>query len=338
MIKVRIYEDRENWDSVLRDLGRYDYVHTYDFHWASYRNGEGYPILFVLEDDSGRSIACWPALKREISGFDFFDLTSVYGYGGPLALNDRWNEGALTLLVDAMREAKVVSLFSRMHPLFNNNHSELTSSIIKVSNVPVIDTELQNRTLETYRKGHRSDIKKLRSRGFEFSIDEKCRGLDSFINLYEGSMSRLGARQYLRFGRRYFEDIVNASDYQAMLSFVKFDGIDVCATLNLITGDIIHGYLTGEREEYRPVAPGKLDYWGIHEWSLRNGIKSIVLGPGRSQENDTLLRFKEGFGRLTLPLHVFKKVINPSVYREICAQKDVCPDTTSYFPAYRTPL
>lgn len=338
MTDVRVYRDQASWQAVLHALGRHDYVHTFDFHRISERNGEGSPILFVVEDKVGRPIACWPALMRPVPGSDWFDLTSVYGYGGPLMRDDDWVAGCLNPVFDTMRELKIVTLFSRMHPLFNKDAQELEPFITKVSDVPIIDTGLQNKTLETYSKDHRRSIRRLHKDGFVFSVDPGCAGLESFVDLYEKSMIRLEARQYLRFSRRYFDDLLGATDFKVMLSFVRHGGVDVCAALNLITGNIMHGYLIGDLEAYRRMAPCKLDYGSWHEWALENGIQSFLLGPGRSQGDDTLLRFKQGFARLTLPLHIFRKVINPVAYQQICAERGVDPEATSYFPAYRTPL
>lgn len=335
MPKVDCYGDKDHWSMALSEFPEWDYVHTYDFHAISQSQGEGEPILFVVKNDVGEIVMCWPALKREIAETDLCDLTSVYGYGGPLIIYDKWSLDYLDVLFDVMRQMGVVSVFSRMHPLFDCDVAGLKQYTTKVSDVPIIDTGVQRTTLATYRKGHRNDIKKLLKLGFHTEIDDDCRHLDEFIEIYYQSMKYLGARDYFFFSKDFFENLIVAMDFKLMLSFVRLGDEYVCATLNIITGKIMHAHLTGDLKEYRDLSPGKLDYALTHEWALNNGVKSIILGPGRSQENDTLLRFKQGFGRITQSLSIFKKIINEHAYKDICEKKNIDVDKTEFFPAYR---
>lgn len=335
MLKIDIFRDRDNWRAALADFDRHDYVHTYDFHIISEEMNEGAPILFVGKDDSGRSVICWPALRREIPGSDSSDLTSVYGYGGPLINLNLWRPEYIERLFSAMKDIGVIALFSRMHPLFKNEIELLGPFLEKVSDVPLIDTAIQDKSIESYRKDHRRGIKKLTALGFEAVIDEECRHLDDFIRIYHQSMRDLHAREYFHFNERFFYDLISATDFKTVLSFVRLDDVNVCATLNIVTGNIMHAHLSGDVKQYRKLAPCKLDYAATHDWAIKRGLSHVLLGPGRSEPNDTLLEFKQGFARTTLPLYVFKHVLDRDVYVDLCLRQGIDPSASGYFPAYR---
>lgn len=335
MLKIHIFRDPNNWRTALADFERHDYVHTYDFHAISEEMNEGAPVLFVGKDDRGRTVICWPALLREIPGTELFDLTSVYGYGGPLINRPLWKTEYIESLFTTMSDLKIIAVFSRMHPLFKDEIDLLEPFLEKVSDVPVIDTAIQNKSIDSYRKDHKRGIKKLTSLGFESVIDEKCGDLDEFIKIYHQSMRDLHAREYFYFNRRFFEALVSATDFRTVLSFVKLDGVNVCATLNIITGRMMHAHLSGDLRQYRKLAPCKLDYAATHDWALKSGLDQVLLGPGRSEPNDTLLDFKQGFAKTTLPLYVFKHVLDRGAYIDLSLRQGIDPTSSRYFPAYR---
>ncbi len=76
------------WDQWLERVPR-DVYHTAGFHSYSESSGESAAFLAVA-GDVDRGVA-WPYLLRHVSaveglgGTDAMDVTSVYGYSGPLA-------------------------------------------------------------------------------------------------------------------------------------------------------------------------------------------------------------------------------------------------------------
>lgn len=335
VLTIRAYHDKSGWNSILSCFAEYDYVHTYDFHKISENNGEGIPILFVVQNEQNEVLLCWPALKRRVPGTALWDLTSVYGYGGPL-LNSRDRIGeSLDVLFETMSDMGIVALFSRMHPLFNQDVVEFKPYTEKISDVPIIDMRLQDKTLETYSKDHRRGIRKLERLGAKFLLDNDCEMMEEFKRIYYDSMGNIGARDYFMFDDNYFSGLADASDFKTEISLIKLDDVIICGSLLVTRGNIMHGYLTGTVEEYRSLAPVKLDYAKTHELGIERGLRWNVLGPGRSTENDSLLKFKQGFAKLTFPLAIFKKIIRPGNYRDLCEQYDIDHKKTGFFPAYR---
>ncbi len=79
---IKVIEDGTSWKKTLELIGTYDFYHTYDYHQLSKKEGEK-PILVVYEEENTKLAV--PFLKRDIKGTPYADLTSVYGYAGPIA-------------------------------------------------------------------------------------------------------------------------------------------------------------------------------------------------------------------------------------------------------------
>lgn len=338
-MKLDIISEKQEWGDVLARFRQYDFCHTYDFHEISHQNGEGNPLLFAVSDDEGRLILSWPVLKREIAETDWFDLTSVYGYGGPLVNDPELVEEAMALIFDAMRSMRIISLFSRMHPLFVNDLSADDSKGTRVGDIVVIDVEkhadFADNPEATYRKTHRYDINKARRKGVKVSMNTEGRGLDKFVEVYRQSMEEIGVDDYYLFDKSYFQRLKKANDFQILLIFAELDGVCISAGMNLITGGIMQSYLGGTLEEYRKLSPSKLTTAAEHQFAIRNGIGKFILGGGVRGRVDALFDFKKGFSEFTLPFYIYRKILNLDAYNEVCLQRGVSAADNSYFPAYR---
>ncbi len=123
---VALLRPEENaWDRWLESV-QCDVFHTAGFHrYAAARLGE--PYLAVIGDHS-RGLA-WPYLLRPLvaataPAHEVTDVTSVYGYPGPVAWGcspgDPFLTRAWAEIIDVWRQQRVVSAFTRFHPLLGN--------------------------------------------------------------------------------------------------------------------------------------------------------------------------------------------------------------------------
>lgn len=327
---------KEDWNRVLEFFPEHDFVHTFDFHHISQESGEGLPVIFAVKDENENYLACWPALKREISGTDFFDLTSVYGYAGPLATNQELSGKCLNLIFSAMQEMRVVALFSRMHPLFIDQIHEQELRGVKLGDVIVIDAR-QHSPLVSYRSGHRYEIRKALSNGLQIHVDHRCDEMNEFVEIYQQSMRDLSASDYYLFSSNYFNAIKEATDFKAFLIFAEIDGKRIAASMFIVTGQVMQYYLSGTVDAYKKLSPSKAIIAKAHELAISMGIEKIILGGGVGSKEDHLFKFKNGFSELRTPFYIFKKIINSQVYAELCEAKGIDHQATAYFPAYRAP-
>lgn len=338
MLTLEIHDERESWNSVLREFVKYDFGHTYDFHSISEHNGEGRPILFCVRDNNNKPVICWPTLQRNIEGSEYSDLTSVYGYSGPLINDPSLAADAMPLIFRKMKQDGTVALFSRLHPLIDSELLAEIYPIEHIGNVVSIDIERQNKTIESYRSNHRRDIRKSIQAGVSVVIEDTGNDIDEFIRIYYATMLDLRARNYYFFDRNYFERLMNARDFDAKLVFAKYHGINVGALILLITRNIMHYYLGGVDRNYMHLSPLKLMLERGHRLAIDMGIGHFVLGGGPGGFDDSLFRFKRGFSDVVYPFSVFKRIIDPVAYEKICVAKGISPEGVDFFPAYRAPI
>ena len=341
MFTFLVIKDAEEWVCALRSFVAHDFVHTYDFHRISEFNQEGSPVLFLLRDNSGGSIICWPALARPIPATGLFDLGCVYGYGGPLVakgLSEQQMLAAFECIFDRMKKAGYVSLFSRMHPLFLQSLPDEIKGVA-LGDVVVIDASPnQKNFLEAYRSAHRYEIRKAERMGVSVVVDESCAELSDFVEIYQQAMRDLQAADYYIFDKNYFKQMVNAKDFKTIIIFAVYEGKKVAASMFVVRGNIMQYYLSGSVAEFKKLAASKLIIAKAHELARDWGVSEVILGGGVGSKQDALFDFKKGFSSRTEKFSVFKKILNPQIYETLCVQKGISSGADGFFPAYRAAL
>jgi len=334
-MKIEVVACGDQWRAVLKEIGLFDFVHTYDFHKVSADNGEGEPLLFVATDANGRVMGCWPTLKREIPDTDYVDLSGVYGYGGPLFAEDVEAGPVLDALWQGMEEFGAVSLFSRMHPLFVDCIESEAERGERLGDVVVIDVKPDEPPLPTYRGSHRREIVNAQKKGLMLEVDWDCAELKDFVGIYQGAMRDLQAREYYLFNEAYFQKIAAADDFKVFIIFATFEGVKVAASMFIITNDVMQYYLSGSDYAYRNLSASKAIIAKAHELAGELGIRQLILGGGVGSERDSLFKFKAGFSDNFKSFYVTKKILNQLVYNDLCIAKGVSQDSTGFFPSYR---
>ena len=165
--------------------------------------------------ERGRLTIAFPLLLRELEevtpGFpgEWRDVTSVYGYAGPLAspppLPEETRARWISFVDAFFRDQHVVSAFSRLHPLLEQ--TSLLQGFGEV--VPVgwtLSLDLRQSEEEQwngFRRNHRQDIKRLIALGVtceQAGVEQ----LDEFIEMYYDTMDRVGASPLYYFSKHYF--------------------------------------------------------------------------------------------------------------------------------------
>ena len=332
---VKVVDESGQWKAVLFEIGEYDFFHTYDFHRVSEENGEGQPILFVAVDEYDCVLACWPTLKRAILGTDYFDLSGVYGYGGPLFCKGVAVESALDALWQGMKEYGAVTLFSRMHPLFVGSIIDEHQRGERLGDVVVVDIVQGERHLSSYRGSHRREIVNSQKKGLILAVDWECSELSDFVEIYQNAMRDLSARDYYLFSEEYFRKIAAAEDFKVFIIFAIYEGVKVAASIFIVTNDLMQYYLSGSDYAYRNLSASKAIIARAHELAEELGVRSLILGGGVGSERDSLFKFKAGFSNNFKPFYVVKKVLSEKRYESLCSTKNVSPQVAGFFPPYR---
>jgi serine/alanine adding enzyme len=293
------------------------------------------PLLLHLAGDGGDVV--FALILRVIDGVPGrLDAITPYGYGGPVAVGP---EPPVERFYEAYegwcRSADVVSTFIRFHPLYANQrqapaavHVERLADTIAWSLDPELDL------FAGLHPKHRNKVRKARAAGLEVAVQEAPASLSEFADLYDETMSRLGADEFYFFPADYWQALVDGLGERIVLVEARFDGELAAAALCFATPPWLHYHVSGTSERGREAAAANLVLFEAARWGQQQGLEQFHLGGGAGGREDTLFHFKQRFypeGRREAS--VGKLVHDPEAYRALTGLPQIQLD--GYFPAYR---
>jgi len=337
-IKVLTKDHQKEWLEVLERMYAYDFYHTYSYNYY-YSDRNSFPILFCF-NKSGIELAI-PLIVRKIEKTNYYDVTSSYGYVGPLSsqpiISDEIVDEFLKALNKYFIDNKIISAFSRLHPsLKNENLLQGLGTVLPLSQTVYINLknslEIQRKD---FKKGVKADLSKLSKGDFLVFEDEKKQFISEFIDIYNENMERVGAKSEYFFQIPYYNAILKSKDVNSKLYFVIKDGIKIAASIFVFTGNIIQYHLSATRFEYLKNSPVRLLIDHVRKYGFENGFHELHLGGGVGSVEDSLFKFKSGFSENRYQFKVWRYVVNQHVYDEL-VQKNGDIKDPNYFPLYRS--
>jgi hypothetical protein len=251
--------------------------------------------------------------------------------------------GFQVALAEAMQEQRVVSVFSRLHPLIAQRPwlSGL-GEVLSLGQTVSIDLTLpQDVQRAQYRKGHKSDLNKLRRRGATCFYDRDQEHLSEVVSIYLETMQRVDAAEEYFFDRSYLVSLLGSN---VRLFVCRLADEVICGAFFLLCNGIVQAHLGGTKTEYLRLAPIKLVIDTARSWAAEQGAQVLHLGGGVGAREDSLFRFKTGFSDCRHEFTVWSWVLLPEVYEQLCRarsrwneQTGSAPVSSDYFPAYRCP-
>lgn len=361
-VEVLTCDDEMRWRQALEEVGRYDFYYLPEYHRLAERSGEGAARLIVCRDKEWTLLL--PLLLRpvdELSGLNdigegWRDATSVYGYTGPLAgkggvpldgtqtLPTQTQRSFATSIEDILHEQKIVAVFSRLHPLFEQ--APLLSGLGEVIDLgPTISIDLTQPTEEQwlgYRKTTRNEIRRLAKGGFWCVEDTTGEYWPDFISSYYETMARAHAQTMYFFTQDYFDYLRTSMGGNVRLFVCKKGESIASSALFVLCNDIVQYHLSASRNDcLSNISPVKLLMNTARQWANEQGASVLHLGGGIGSTRDSLFQFKQSFSSHEHTFRIWRNLLNPEVceqlYRARCRRTGVDPSPTSYFPSYRDP-
>jgi lipid II:glycine glycyltransferase (peptidoglycan interpeptide bridge formation enzyme) len=284
------------------------------------------------------------------NGKGWWDATCVYGYVGPVASHPDVPASVLRSFQAALREVllerRVVTVFSRLHPLVPQRELLVgLGECIPMGRTVSIDltlpVELQR---AQYRKDYKRQINKLRRLGATCLRDQGRVHLNEFIAIYHETMHRVYADDTYFFDHMYFERLVSVLGSNIQLFICLLENKVICGGLFTSYDGIVQAHLCGSWNEYLGLSPTKLLFDTVRLWANECGARVFHLGGGVRAQEDSVFYFKSGFSNRRHEFAVWTWVLLPDVYDQLCQEKTewnkrhglnlACP---TYFPAYRCP-
>ncbi|SNR66889.1 FemAB family protein [Maribacter sedimenticola] len=331
---IEIITDGKEWKKRLMKFDFYDFYHTFDYHHLSKKDRET-PLLMVYSQDE-INIAI-PFLKREIEGTPYFDLTSVYGYAGPIYNNLPENFDNTIFsneLKDYLIRNKIISVFSRLNPYFNqqslilNNLGETPISG-KVVNIDLTKSIEEQRT--QYGKSTKNRTNKCRRIATVKEVTSQ-EDLETYIDIYYENMDRLGAKDSYYFSKEYFFNFLKSKDFKTRVLLVieNESGKAMAGSMFVETNTIVQFHLSGTRTKFLNWAPANLFLDEMRLLATAEGYQIFNLGGGLGGQEDSLFNFKASFSKDHRDFRLWKYIVNNTAYSELSKDKE-----GDFFPLYR---
>lgn len=325
---IHAISDKYLWNEKIKQFKGWDLYHTYEYHKASQLNDGGEPRLYVYKSESGEF--CLPLLKRQIPNEILFDLTSVYGYPGPLVNGSISAQDEEAFISFLKNNEQCVSLFSRCNT-FSNNELFRNSRYATGSTVSIDLNASEKEQFQKYRSNHRRDVRNLIKKGFTCQFMSFDRGIDDFMAVYNKTMEALGASNYYFFSKDYYQSLFDNDLSELKLVRCTRENSIACVGIFSFTNGVVQYHLGGTSADYYKFAPTKLMFDFVRKFASSEGYHSFHLGGGLGGSDDNLFKFKAGFSDDIREFHMLKIVLNDLEYRRLSQGKE----QSQFFPLYR---
>jgi hypothetical protein len=345
-------------------LGRvpHDFFQTAEYHaFSAGDEGEACLLIYGNRD----KFVAWPYLLQPITGVGnvgaaFRDVTSVYGYSGPVVHNCREDKAFLSnawqAFVEAWRAQMVVSVFTRFHPILGNQawfQPEWTTQGVfgqtyKEGKTVTIDLAKSPEEIwGDYQRKLRQHIRHVeRERKLTTLHDREWKYLDEFISMYYATLERNSAAPFYFFSRDYFVALKEILGPHGTLFLCMADDTIAAALLLIEYNGIASVHLAASEDRFASISPNKWLFHGAQIVARSKGNKFFHIGGGRgSRDDDPLFRFKTQFSSTHLPFYTGRWILDSEAYdlltesrrkqAELQGESYLAP---TYFPIYRAPV
>lgn len=347
------FQEKEKWQRVIGTFKNSDIYFQWGYISSFKIHGDGAPFLFLYEDRNGRvanifflrDISKLDSFENKIETNRFFDISSVYGYGGPLYEGENLEVLAINYTYSFNKfcfERNIVSEFIRFNPLIENHRLFMDLyDLTPIRKTIYLDLSKGEEYIwDNLKSENRTRIRKAIKNGIEVIKGRDVELIYKFIELYNQTMDRDKAAPYYYFENEFY-NVIQEELYNNFLIFAaKYKEKIISASLVLFSDQYIHYHLGGSETEFMNLAPNNLLFFEIAIWASKKGIKKFHLGGGYSGNDDSLFRFKKSFSKLEpLDFYIGRKIHNEQIYNELInirKENDfLFNDSNQYFPKYR---
>jgi len=339
MLNILSLDQKDRWNTIVRSMNHYDFYHLAEYHQLEH---SGQPMLLYFS--SNKFSSALPVILRPIAGTEYNDLTSVYGYAGPLSDQENPDEQSVKAfqkeLLQFFEDQKIVSVFARLHPLFGNQETLLSGlgEIVDTNRTVGIDLSLPEREQKRqYAHSMKNQINRLRRRNVFVKKVQTREEIDLFIEIYKENMKRVNASEMYFFPNEYFYRLMEELPSSLFLAYHEKKAIS--GSLFTTCNGIVQPHLSATRNDYLRWSPLKLVWDCIRIDAGEKNEKWLHLGGGVGGSDDSLFRFKAQFSDLRFSFKTWQYIHNKEAYTRLVSEKypNQIP-RSSFFPLYRLDL
>lgn len=353
MLKEKIIKDKETWNEIIEGFTSKDVYFIYNYFASFQKNGDGEPILYYFECEHGK--AAYPFMLRDIAKSENFrgkleenrylDISSAYGYGGPLYESYEEEESMRDLkeaffknFSDYCNKENIISQFDRFHPLIKNHiFFEGYSEVLPIRKTVYMDLNNKEKMWINLDSKCRNKIRKAKRNEVSVVLEDDLKTIEDFKNIYNFTMDRNDASEYYYFNENFFNDTVSSLGKNVFIANAYYKDRIIASSLIMRHNKYLHYHFSGALREYRKLQANNLLLYEIAKWGNENGYEKFHLGGGYESESDSLYKFKKSFSRLEdNDFYIGKRIHNVEMYDSLTdiVNKRKRNDSL-FFPAYR---
>lgn len=330
----------------LRDVY---FTSAYNLLWQE--RGDGRALGAVFRE--GRSVILYPFLLRDLEKDEhlgsewagYHDLTSAPGFSGPLVVRMTGDDQLLgafrAAFGDWCRDQRVVSEFSRFHPLLDSQlgwetHMEVdhVGSIVwgRLERGRSVSAGAMSATA-------RRNVRLALEAGLTGGVERGSEAYERFAQLLAEEAVARGGRPQDAADAAFLDRLRRKLGPAQTLVGVRHEGELVAAALFVGGPSFVHLFAAAADPRRRQMRPHNLLMFCALQWAAGSGASALNLGGGRAGE-DELLRFKGGFSPLRAARHVGRVIHLFEEYARALRDHDAVGISLDcdYFPGYRAPL
>lgn len=333
-------EERDQWMSYIKKSIVHDFYHSWQYH-STIKNGAPFLFVYQLKD----VFIAIPFVKRAIDESSYYDLTSAYGYVGPVAnipipdLNEVFLEGFKHSFLKFLNDEDIVCVFSRLHPIIQQHKLlENIGGLYENGATVYIDLVTTSEDQKShYRKSVRNSISALQTLNPTIVEVKTDKDVEMFTAVYRENMRRINANEYYNFDVQYFKDLISAEEFSSKPLMLYLNSEAIAVGFFVYTNNIIQVHLLATQTNYLHLSPTKLL---IHEASIigkKMGMKYLHLGGGFGGREDSLFFWKSGFSDRSFKFYTWRYINNQEIYNQLgqvhASDKNY---NKEFFPNYRS--
>lgn len=328
---------RLEWTAYIQRSIHHDFHHTWSYHSLGEDTD---PFLFVFEEQD--IFIALPLLKRTIEGTDWSDLSSVYGYTGPISnhdfetLDETMIDRFRLSFLDFMKNGKHVCVFSRLQPFLDQPRLlEKIGGLRDNGQTVYIDLRIpiEMQRLK-YEKRLARKIRQLRNKDFQIREADSLSDIKAFSTMYLDNMERNGASSRYLYDEAYFKRLLNTTEPDCRLIMVYDGSTPICGNIIMYTRHVIRNHLSATAAAYTQLSPSKLIIDEISIIARKLGISYYHLGGGLNGKPDSLFQFKSAFSDLILEDRTWCFIADQERYQQLVDAR-AAPKESTFFPQYR---
>ena len=334
MLKIYSVNQNEEWLKIITSFESYDtyYLLEYVKTFAQFENAV--PLLIYYKNNETeyayivekQDISCFYAFNGTLKTDKYFDITTPYGYGGPLAKNhsDSEMQNFLKELSAWANENNIVSHFFRFHPLTQNQ--KLMEKFIETRYVRksvYMDLSSEEVIYSNMIDKCRNMVKKALKNDIHIEIDNSVESQNRFKQLYAETMRRNNADEYYYFREDFFKILFDSLGGCCNLFTAKYNDIIISSAIIYEGNKFVHYHLSAADREYMKLAGNNLLLYEVAKYGCKKGYKMFHMGGGVGcDEDDNLYKFKKSFNKKEpLEAYIGRIIFNGNIYDELMQKR-----------------